>query len=171
MSDCVEKNLMYVAGILVVIIVAAFILLSGFASAPTATTTVTQNLTTVSVAPVTTTIVKNLTTATGPNLATCNGYEYSLSKPFYGITGSCGWRASLVNITIYGGAFYNTTIAFVEQNTTNAPVNFTASVAPCQSSDVQPFYLPTGNYKVSFRTGASDSAVSCGNATMRISIS
>ena len=163
----VDKNMMYLAGALVIIIVAALIIFSGFVLQPSGSTTVPQTLTTVSL-PVTTTVVQNITTATGPNLASCNGYNYSISQAYYGVIGSCNWRGGLVNVTLFGGGFGASTIQIVEQNVTTTPFNTSISGVPCSQHSPEVVYMPPGNYKVSFSVGA-PYTTSCGSATMRIS--
>ncbi len=159
---------MYIAGALVIIIVAALIILSGFTLQPSAPTTIPKNLTTVTISNITTTIVHNITTATGPNLASCNGYNYSISQSYYSAVGSCNWRGGLVNVTLYGGSFNNVVIQIVEQNVTTTPFNTSISGVPCSQHSPEVTYMPPGNYKVTFSAGSSYTT-SCGSATMRIS--
>lgn len=163
----VRNDLMYVAGAIVIVIIAALIVLSGLGSQqPAAITTVAQNVTS-TVPNVTTTIVKNITTATGPNLATCNGYNYSISEAFYSVVGSCNWRGGLMNASIFGGSFDGATLDLIEQNVTTTPFNESISADACMQSSSGAVYVPVGNYKVVFSVGG-PAASSCGSTTMRL---
>ncbi|MDE1854834.1 MAG: hypothetical protein KGH57_00730 [Candidatus Micrarchaeota archaeon] len=164
-----KQNMLIYIGIAVVVIVLVAVIALNLPPAPTAATTTAANLTTVSVAPITTTIVKNITTATGPNLATCNGYNVSISQPNYEIVGSCNWRGGLMNITLFGGSFQSVTLELVQQNTTLAPHNISTSAGSCAKVS-GPVYVYLGNYKVVFRSSTLPEG-SCGNATVRMSIS
>jgi hypothetical protein len=168
------KMMAAVVVILAAIVILGFLFLSNQQSSPISTTTLpttvpTKNLTTTVVASLTTTILKNLTTAIGPNLASCNGYNYSISASGQAVVGSCGWRGGLMNVSIFGGQFTTTSMIMVQQNTTNAPYNATFAGATCTTKSGV-FYVPIGNYKVTFTTGPQAVGSSCGGATVRLSI-
>ena len=163
-----NSTIIYIGIIIVVAAIAVILLTGGIPAAPIATTTISNNLTTVTVAPVPTTIVTNLTVATGPNLASCNGYNVSISTPAHEVVGSCNWRGGLMNVSIFGGGFKSATLQMVQQNVTNAPYNVSTSAGSC-SPVAGVVYVPVGNYKVAFATSAVPQGT-CGNATVRISI-
>lgn len=161
------------AVIVVVILIAAAYLLTSAPSTPSSTTT--APATTVSavttatetVQNVTTSILSNLSTAIAPNLANCDGYNYSINTASYSSTGSCGWIRGLMNITVSAGSYSNVTLDFVQQNVTIAPYNFTFSVSGC-STKVDVASVPTGNYKVTLSTSAASTCTPAGSATIRI---
>ncbi len=162
------NSLIYI-GVVVVILIAAVVILSmGGGSSPAKQTTTTNNLTTMTIAGITTTIVYNLTTATGPNLASCDGYSSSISSSYYRIKGACNWIGGLINVTVFGGSFSGTTLEIVQHNTTSAPFNTSISANACTAGG-KVFYMPIGNYNVSFTTGPA-SGGSCGNATVRLAV-
>lgn len=161
-----NSTIIYVGIIIVVVAIAAILLTGKSYSAPT-TTTISHNLTTVTVAPIPTTIVPNLTVATGPNLASCNGYNVSISTANRQVVGSCNWISGLMNITVYGGSFQNAVLKLVQQNITSAPYNVSTTAASCRAvSGV--VYIPGGNYKVTLQTSAVPQGA-CGSATVRLS--
>jgi hypothetical protein len=130
------KMLIGVAVVVVVVVIGAFFLLNQQSSTLTSTilTTIpTQNLTSTAVTSLITTIVINQTTATGQNLASCNGYNYSISTSNQNSVGSCNWRAGLMNVSIFGGSFTNTSLTLVQQNVTSAPYNATFSGSACST--------------------------------------
>jgi hypothetical protein len=163
--------------IAVIVIVAAVVILGAFfllnqqssqMSTTSPTTISTPNLTSTAVTSLITTIVKNQSTATGPNMASCNGYNYSMSIPNQDSVGSCNWRGGLMNVSIFGGQFASTSLTIVQQNVTTAPYNATFAGATCNTKSGV-FFIPIGNYKVTFSTGSQVVGSSCGDATVRLS--
>ncbi len=169
--------------VIIVLIVGAYYLTKkGPSGTTTQTTTVVPTTTAIggsttalTTSTATTTIVSNLTTATGPNLASCNGYNYTQANALVKVVGSCGWSFSAgsnrpMNFTIYGGAFTNASIMLSQQNVTYNPFSLTFGAGACKTVSAVNS-IPIGSYKVSFITGsaASGNATKCGSATLRIS--
>ncbi len=178
-----NNNMMIIGAIvvIVVIVIIAALLLSTPSTTTTASTvsvaptslvtTSTPVVTTATIPSITTTIVANQTVAVAPNLVPCNGYNFSVSQPNQVITsGSCVWtplrNQDDLTVTIGGGAYSGVSLALVQQNVTSAPANMSVSAASC-ATGVQTQYMPPGNYKLTFTTGAVNST-SCGAATFRI---
>lgn len=163
------------AAIVIVLLIAASVLFNpgqSNGSTTTAVTTITGP-TTQTVSSITTTIVSNQTTATGPNLASCNGYNYSISQAGFSYVVTCNWRGSagqaFMNATLWGGSYNNVVLTLVQQNVTTAPFNRTFTADPCATSSTSGIYVPAGNYKLTFMTGSSAACTPAGPASVRIS--
>ena len=115
-----------------------------------------------------TTVPANLSTAVAPNLASCDGFNFSLSAASKTSSGSCTWRGGLMNVTIDGGNFANTAVYLRQINSTQ-PFSSTYYGTSCLSNSTA-YYIPVGNYNVSFSTGSlSQLNGRCGSAMMRLS--
>jgi Na+-transporting methylmalonyl-CoA/oxaloacetate decarboxylase gamma subunit len=163
--------------IVIVILVAAFYLFGQPSTSTTTPPVTTAPATTVAqttanatqpVKNLTTTIVSNPSTATAPNIANCNGYNYTESQASFSSSGSCGWVRGLMNITVAAGSYSDVTVTLVQQNVTIAPYNFTYTVAPC-TTQVNVVSIPTGNYKITLATGGASTCTPSGPVGIRIS--
>ena len=114
----------------------------------------------------TTSIVTTVPIVTGPNLASCNGYYYSITQADQSAGSSCGWTGGLMNVSLYGGSFQYTNLTLTQQNTTTTPFTLTLLGISCQTQSGV-YYVPIGNYRIFFAT-VSQSASNCGDATARI---
>lgn len=159
------------AGVVIVIVILAAAVLLSRPTTPVVTTPVTTaqpGITTQTVQTVTTTVISNLSTAIGPNLASCNGYDYNISQADLNSVGSCSWRGGFMNITITSGGYNNVVLTLLQQNTTTAPYNSTYSVNPCTTQSGV-YRVPIGSYVVSFAAGSAATCTPGGNATVRLS--
>ncbi len=170
-----SSTIIWVGVAVVILVGAGYLLTRGTYSPNPATTTVLFNnsLTTITINQVTTTVVPNQTVATGPNLASCNGYNYTISSPFYSYVVSCNWQASkgqpFMNVTIWSGSYNNVMLTLVQQNVTTSPYNRTFVASPCNQASASGLYVPAGNYKVTFSVGSPSLCTPSGPATVRLS--
>ncbi len=168
------KNTMIIVGAVIVIIVVVIIaaVLLSMPGTTTPYTTIPQgtnyNVTTSTPTTVAPASVKILVGATGANLTTCQGYNYSISQADYRVIGSCNWvlvkSGQRLEVTVSGGS-YSSTLTLLQMNTNSTPY-YSTTYSPACVNKTETVPLPVGDYNITFTTGSS--TLDCGPATFRL---